>query len=177
MTARATATTTLVVIGAAGSGKSTVAAELAGRLGWPLLEGDDLHPAANVHRMASGHPLRDEDRWPWLRALADRVGAEEEAGHDLVVTCSALKRRYRDLLREGHPSVRFCHLVVDPEELARRLAGRTGHFMPPALLGSQLAELEPLAADEPGIAVAAGGAPGEVAATIVTALAPDHVVR
>ena len=145
--------TTLVVMGVAGSGKTTLARALAAGLGWAYDEGDALHPAENVAKMRSGTPLDDEDRWPWLRRVAAVVGAHEDAGQDAVVACSALKRSYRDLLREGHPSVRFVHVAVDGTELERRLGRRSGHFMPASLLGSQLAALEPLQPDEPGLVV------------------------
>jgi gluconokinase len=144
------ATTSVVVMGVSGSGKTSVAQELTRRLGWAYVEGDELHPAANVAKMAVGTPLDDEDRWPWLREVAAVIGEHEAAGTGLVITCSALKRSYRDLLREGHPSVWFAHVHVDHDVLARRLAARQGHFMPPSLLDSQLATLQPLADDEPG---------------------------
>ena len=146
-------TVTLVVMGVAGSGKSTLAQLLAERLGAGLVEGDDLHPPANVAKMRAGEPLDDQDRRPWLEALARVIGEHEAAGSSTVMTCSALRRSYRDLLREGHPSVRFVHLAVPPEVLRDRLARRTGHFMPASLLDSQLATLEPLEQDEPGIVV------------------------
>ena len=145
--------TTLVVMGVAGSGKTTLARALAADLGWAYDEGDALHPPANVAKMRGGTPLDDEDRWPWLRAVAGLIGGHEEAGDDAVVACSALKRAYRDVLREGHPSVRFVHVAVDGAVLEDRLARRTGHFMPASLLGSQLASLEPLQPDEPGVVV------------------------
>lgn len=146
-------TITLVVMGVAGSGKTTVARALADRLGVDLVEGDDLHPPANVAKMRAGTPLDDEDRRPWLMALARVIGDAEAAGRSTVVTCSALRRSYRDLLREGHPSVRFVHLAVPVEELQERLDRRTGHFMPASLLASQVLALEPLQADEPGVVV------------------------
>jgi gluconokinase len=152
------ATTSIVVMGVSGSGKTSAARELTRQLGWEYIEGDDLHPEANVAKMAAGHPLDDEDRWPWLREIAEVIGEHEAAGTSLVLTCSALKRSYRDLLRDGHPSVWFAHVDVSREVLAERLANRTGHFMPPSLLDSQLATLEPLAEDEPGDVIA-GDAP------------------
>jgi gluconokinase len=143
-------TTSIIVMGVSGSGKTSVAAELTRQLGWEYIEGDDLHPAANVEKMASGHPLDDEDRWPWLRRIAEVIGEHEAAGTSVVITCSALKRAYRDLLRDGHPSVWFAHVHASREVLADRVARRQGHYMPPSLLDSQLATLEPLGADEPG---------------------------
>jgi gluconokinase len=146
-------TLTLVIIGVSGSGKSSLMRHIAARVGWPRAEGDDFHPATNVAKMASGHPLTDEDRWPWLRALAGWIGQREASGENAVLACSALKRAYRDVLREGHPSVRFVHLVVDRGVLERRLADRGGHYMPASLLRSQLDALEDLQPDEPGFAV------------------------
>jgi gluconokinase len=154
------ATTSIVVMGVSGSGKTSAARELTRQLGWEYIEGDDLHPEANVAKMAAGHPLDDDDRWPWLRRIAEVIGEHEAAGTSVVVTCSALKRAYRDLLREGHPSVWFAHVDVPQEVLAERLAQRKGHYMPPSLLDSQLATLERLGDDEPG-AVIDGNAPLE----------------
>src|SRR5919112_431015 len=142
----------LVVMGGWGAGESTVAAGLVERLGWEFAEGDEFHPAANVEKMRSGTPLDDDDRWPWLRTLAAWIGEHEQAGTSVVVTCSALKRSYRDLLREGHPSVWFAHVTADAALLQERLTSRTGHYMPASLLDSQLATLEPLHDDEPGAA-------------------------
>ncbi len=147
--------TIAVVMGVSGVGKTTVAAELARRTGWVSLEGDDLHPEASRRKMAAGQPLSDDDRRPWLRRIAGWIGDQEAAGRSGVVTCSALKRSYRDLLREGHPSVWFVHLVAERDVLAERLRRRRGHYMPASLLASQLAALEPLQPDEPGIAVPA----------------------
>ena len=113
-------------MGVSGSGKSTVAATLVDRLGWEFAEGDDFHPAANVEKMRAGHPLDDEDRWPWLRSLAAWIGEHERAGRSVVVTCSALKRSYRDLLRDGHPSVWFAHVTATPELIRERVEHRTG---------------------------------------------------
>ena len=110
----------------AAPGKSTVAATLVDRLGWEFAEGDDFHPAANVEKMRAGHPLDDEDRWPWLRTLAAWIGEHEQAGRNVVVTCSALKRSYRDLLCDGHPSVWFAHVTADPELIRERIEHRTG---------------------------------------------------
>ena len=113
-------------MGVSGSGKSTVAATLVDRLGWEFAEGDDFHPAANVEKMRAGHPLDDEDRWPWLRSLAAWIGEHERAGRNVVVTCSALKRSYRDLLCDGHPSVWFAHVTADPDLIRERIEHRTG---------------------------------------------------
>jgi gluconokinase len=163
-------TTTLVVMGVSGSGKTTVARLLAERLGWPFAEGDDFHPAANVAKMHAGQPLTDEDRKPWLEALAGWIGDREQDGTDVVLTCSALKRRYRDVLRDGHPSVRFLHVTVDPATLRQRLERRQGHYMPASLLDSQLAALEPLQPDEPGLTCRGDGTPGDVVAHVLDSL-------
>ena len=146
-------TMTVVLMGVSGSGKSTVMARMADRFAWGSAEADDFHPAANVAKMAGGHPLTDEDRWPWLRTLAAWIGEREDSGENAVITCSALRRPYRDFLRQGHPSVRFVYLAVDPEVLKRRMEQRHGHFMPPSLLDSQLDTLEALQPDEPGCIV------------------------
>lgn len=140
--------THVVVMGVSASGKTTLASLLATRLGWPLAEADDFHPATNVAKMASGTPLTDDDRWPWLRTLRDWM--DNIPGPGTVMTCSALKHSYRDLLREASGVVRFIHVVVDPTILAERISVRTGHFMPGTLLPSQLSTLEPLASDEDG---------------------------
>src|SRR3954468_11440272 len=146
-------TTTIVVMGVSGAGKSTVAAELVSRLGWDFAEGDEFHPPENVEKMRTGHALGDEDRWPCLRRLASWIGEHEAAGTSAVVTCSALKRAYRDLLCDGHPSVWFAHVQAEAELIRDRVARRSGHYMPGSLLDSQLATLEPLQDDEPGAVI------------------------
>jgi gluconokinase len=163
-------TTTIVVMGVSGSGKSTVAATLVERLGWEFAEGDDFHPPANVAKMHAGHPLDDDDRWPWLRRLAAWIGEHERAGRNVVVTCSALKRTYRDLLCDGHPSVWFAHVTADAALIRERLEHRTGHYMPASLLDSQLSTLEPLADDEPGAQISGAGSPSSVVAGLLAAL-------
>jgi gluconokinase len=170
-------TTSIVVMGVSGSGKSTVAEGLVERLGWEFAEGDDFHPPANVAKMRSGQPLDDDDRWPWLRLLADWIGERERSGRSVVVTCSALKRSYRDLLRDGHPSVWFAHVTVDADLLRERVAGRTGHYMPVSLLESQLAALEPLQDDEPGASVSGAGAPAAVVDQVLAVLSSERGVR
>lgn len=164
-------TTTVVVMGVSGSGKSTTAEEVVRRLGWDFAEGDDFHPASNVAKMRSGIPLTDDDRWPWLRSLADWIGEHEREGRSAVVTCSALKRSYRDLLREGHPSVWFAHVAEDRDLIRSRIEHRTGHYMPPSLLDSQLDTLEPLQPDEPGMEVSGSGPPDAVADELLADLA------
>lgn len=138
----------LCVMGVSGAGKTVVGTHLAHALGLPFVDGDDLHPPENVRRMAQGTPLTDDDRAGWLAAIASRLGQAQQGGTGLVVACSALKRAYRDRLRESAPHLGFVHLTGDPALIASRMAGRVGHFMPASLLGSQLATLELPAADE-----------------------------
>lgn len=140
-----------VVMGVSGSGKSTVAALLATRTGCALAEGDDFHPSSSVARMAAGRPLDDTLRAPWLAAIAAWLTERAARGECAVVSCSALTRAYRDVLRGAGPDVRMVHLAGSYELVAHRLAARRDHFMPPELLPSQYAALEPLAPDEPGI--------------------------
>jgi len=156
----------VVVMGVSGTGKTTVGRLLAERLGAVFVEGDDLHPAANVERMRAGIPLTDENRTPWLEAVRDAM-----SGTSTVVACSALRRRYRDVLRTAEGRVRFVHLVVAPDELARRLEQRTDHFMPATLLASQLATLEPLESDEDGVDVPVAATIEATADAVMTALA------
>ncbi len=158
----------IVVMGVSGSGKSTVGALLAEALGTPFTDGDDLHPAANVAKMAAGIPLDDADRWPWLAAVGRALAGAGPEG--LVVACSALKRAYRDAIRAEAPTARFVELDSSPELLAARMVQRANHFMPPSLLASQLALLEPLAADEPGVRIPNDVAPAVVVARAVAAL-------
>ena len=169
-------TTTVVVMGVSGTGKTTVAEHLVEQLGWPFAEGDTFHPAANVAKMRDGIPLVDDDRWPWLQALADWIGAREAASENAVVTCSALKRSYRDLLRAGHPSVWFAHVDTSPAVLRERVTRRTGHYMPPSLLDSQLATLERLEPDEPGLTITGEGEADDVAAQVLAALTAERRV-
>jgi gluconokinase len=131
------------VMGVSGSGKSTVAEKLAERLGWSYEDGDKFHPASNVAKMSAGHPLTDEDRWPWLQAIADEIDRVCKAGEHAVIACSALKRSYRDILVHGRDDVRIVYLKGTQELIANRLAQRKGHFMPPGLLASQFKTLEP----------------------------------
>ncbi|HEX7085881.1 MAG TPA: gluconokinase [Vicinamibacterales bacterium] len=133
----------LVIMGVTGAGKTTVGERLAAELGWRFHDADDFHPPENKAKMNAGIPLTDEDRWPWLRALRDVIEQALADGAHAVVTCSALKQAYRDVLAGGLDGVTFVHLTGDPEILARRLASRRGHFMNPALLDSQIATLEP----------------------------------
>jgi gluconokinase len=141
----------LVVMGVSGSGKSTIADKLAARLGWSYEDGDKFHPASNVAKMSAGHPLTDEDRWPWLQAIADEIDRVCKAGGRAVIACSALKRVYRDILVHGRSDVRIVYLDGTEQLIADRLARRKGHFMPAGLLASQFGTLEPPAAEENAI--------------------------
>jgi gluconokinase len=160
-------TLTLVVMGVSGSGKTTVMEALSERLDVVAADGDVFHSAANIAKMRDGIPLTDDDRWPWLRAITRWIGEQERTGRDAIVACSALKRAYRDVLRDGHPSVRFVFLDVPREILEARLKARTGHYMKVSMLRSQLDALEPLAPDEPGFEIAADRPPHVLAEEIV----------
>ncbi|WP_448760493.1 gluconokinase [Actinomyces oricola] len=162
--------THLIIMGVAGCGKTTSAQQLSALLGWPVAEADDFHPQSNVTKMASGVPLTDEDRWPWLSSLRDWMTSRAREGRSTIVTCSALKRSYRDLLAGAEGRVRFVHLQVPPSELKERMEHREGHFMPPSLLPSQLATLEPLDAEEDGVVVDSRPTPELTLAAIVEAL-------
>jgi gluconokinase len=132
----------IVVMGVSGCGKSTVGALLAERLGWAFEDGDGFHPPQNVEKMRAGTPLTDHDRWPWLDAIAARIAVARADGAGVVIACSALKRAYRDRLRDGHADVRFLHLTGEPGLIMARQAARTGHYMPASLIASQFATLE-----------------------------------
>jgi gluconokinase len=140
--------THLVVMGVAGSGKSTIAAALSKQLGWACAEADEFHPQSNIEKMSQGIPLQDEDRWPWLLQIQNWMTEQARAGHCTVLTCSALKRSYRQLLSEAEGRVLFIHLHGEADLISERMQGREGHFMPPTLLPSQLATLEPLSPEE-----------------------------
>ena len=161
----------VVVMGVSATGKSTVGAGVADRLGWDFIEGDDLHPPENVAKMESGEALTDQDRAPWLDRVSDRAQAQAEAGHSSVLTCSALKRAYRDRLRAGVPAMFFLHLAAPHEILEPRMQQRSRHFMPPSLLRSQFDTLEPLDEDEDGVAVDVSGTIDEVVAAAHEAVA------
>jgi gluconokinase len=159
--------TAIVVMGVAGSGKSTAARLLAERLGWPMAEGDDFHSPSNKAKMAASTPLTDEDRKPWLESIRDWI---DKTPGNAVVTCSALRRSYRDILRTARGRVRFLHLHGTPALLSSRIGGRSGHYMPPALLVSQLETLEPLEADEDGTVVDVANSPEEIVELALTQL-------
>ena len=156
----------LVLIGVTGSGKTTVAAILAGRLGWKFEEGDALHPRANIEKMGAGHPLTDADRWPWLERVADWIAERLDAGENGLITCSALKRSYRDFINRRGSGVQFVYLAGSEETIALRLVERRGHFMPPNLLNSQFADLEEPAPDEPAIRIDIGPSAAVIAEEI-----------
>jgi gluconokinase len=143
----------LIVMGVSSSGKSSVAKALAERLGWRFADGDDFHPPANIEKQRAGQPLTDDDRWPWLQAIADEIDRVTADGDRVVVACSALKRVYRDLLLHGRDDVRIVYLDGSKELIARRMAARKNHFMPPTLLDSQFKTLEVPAPDERPIKV------------------------
>lgn len=157
-------------MGVSGVGKSTVALRLADRLGWAMAEGDRFHPQSNIAKMEAGVPLTDDDRAPWLRSIRDWISECAADGRDAVVTCSALKRSYRNLLRESGARVRFVHLNGGRDVIGERLAERSGHFMPPSLLDSQFGDLEPLDSDEAGITVDIADAPERIVEKVLKGL-------
>jgi gluconokinase len=161
----------LVVMGVSGCGKSTLGNELAQRLGMRYVEGDELHPPRNVERMAAGIALTDADRQGWLETIANVLRDARERSQPVVVTCSALKRRYRDVLREGDPLLRIVYLQGDPALLAQRIGARTDHYMPPSLLRSQLDALEPPADGEQPIVVDIGAPTIEQARVVLRHMA------
>jgi gluconokinase len=161
----------IIVFGVSGAGKTTVGRLLAERLGWAFLDADDLHPAANVAKMQRGVPLDDADRWPWLDAVGVWIDARAGEGRASVTACSALKRAYRDRLREGRPQTRFVFLAGSEAEIAARLERRTGHYWPASLLPTQFAALEPPTPDEGAIVVDVGPPPAALVETIIGELA------
>jgi gluconokinase len=166
-------TTHLVVMGVAGSGKSTIAAALSQHLGWACAEADEFHPQANIQKMSQGIPLQDEDRWPWLHQIQNWMTTQATAGKSTVLTCSALKQRYRQLLAQAEGRVLFLHLHGEADLIGQRMQGREGHFMPPSLLPSQLATLEPLSDDElatGSLRLDISKSPEELVSTIVASL-------
>lgn len=166
------ATCHVVVMGVSGSGKTTVARGIAEATGLVFAEADDFHPAANVEKMRSGIPLADGDRWPWLSELARWMAEQAAAGSSTIMACSALRRAYRDVLASGPPAVFFVHLSGDPSLIGARIAGRTGHYMPASLLGSQLATLEPLQPDETGLVIDVALPLDRIVAAAVRAVEP-----
>ena len=150
-----------------------MAALLSERLQWPFMEGDSLHPAENVAKMEAGNPLTDGDRWPWLDHVADWIEGQLDAGQDGIITCSALKRSYRDVLDRRGSGVTFVYLAGQRRTLEDRMQGRTGHFMPPAMLVSQLETLEEPEPDEPAIRVAIEQSPDQIADEVIAGLDLD----
>lgn len=157
-------------MGVSGSGKTTIGAMLAGRLHWAYADADGFHPAANVEKMRLGIALSDDDRWPWLQSIGAWIDMRAAAGEPAVVTCSALRRSYRDFLRRGRPQVRLIYLAADKELIARRLAARHGHFFPASLLESQFRDLEPPQPGEHPLTVQAAGAPAGIVTEILAAV-------
>lgn len=160
----------VIVMGVSGSGKSTVARGIAEHNQWQFAEGDDFHTRANIDKMAAGYPLTDTDRWPWLESIGSWIVDQANEGCNAVISCSALRRVYRDLLRDHRPSIRFCHLTVAPDVVSARIAGRRGHYMLSALAASQIATLEDLQPDEPGVEVPAAKSPQDVINDALVAL-------
>ena len=165
--------TAIVLMGVSGCGKSTIGVRLARKLDRDFLEGDTFHPAANVEKMSRGVPLDDDDRRPWLVAIADTIDAARKSGRKVVVTCSALKRSYRKILADGHEDVAFVFLKGSQDLIAQRLAGRAGHFMPPKLLDSQFAALEEPAASEGSIVMTIEHTPDQIVDAIAATFAAD----
>ena len=160
----------LVVMGVSGSGKTTIAALLAGRLGWEFVDGDDFHPPTNVHKMHGGTPLTDEDRWPWLATVAAWIDASRAIGRHGVLACSALKRSYRDVLVGDRADVRLVYLRGDKDLVASRQSARHAHFMPPALVDSQFGTLEEPGADERPLTVSVAPRPHSIVDAIMEGL-------
>lgn len=155
-------------MGVSGSGKSTIAEGVAQRAGWTFAEADEFHSAENIAKMEAGTPLTDEDRWPWLDALNAWLREQDSLGRSTVITCSALRRPYRDRLREGLDALHFVHLDGPMEVIRERMAGRSGHFMPPELLQSQVDTLEPLDADESGLVLDIRSTPEQLVDQAIT---------
>lgn len=164
----------VVVMGVSGCGKSSVGRAIAEASGWQFIEGDDLHPAANRAKMTSGTPLDDADRWPWLDAIADAARTAEAQATSVVVACSALKRSYRERLARAGDAVTFVHLDGDRDTILRRMQARADHFMPPALLDSQLATLQPPTAGERAIRIAITAPVAEIARQAIQLLEETH---
>ena len=163
----------VVTMGVCGTGKTSVGQIVASRMGWTFIEGDDLHPATSREKMASGTPLTDDDRWPWLDSIAEAMRTIHAAGGSAVVACSALRQVYRDRLRLSGAEIIFLHLTGDPSLIRQRMENRRGHFMPPGLLDSQLATLEDARPDEPLFEINVAGSVEEIAEAVVRSLSGD----
>jgi len=166
----------LIVMGVSGSGKSTIADTLGQRLGWIVEDGDEFHPPSNVQKMSAGVPLTDDDRWPWLRAIAAEIERRRAESINIIIACSALKRAYRDVLVQGHRDIRIVYLRGAKDLIADRLKARKGHFMPPGLLDSQFMTLEEPTADEHPFIVDIDAPVGDIADRIVTLLHEESVL-
>ncbi len=160
----------IVLMGVSGSGKSTIGVALSQKLGWPYADADEFHPAANVAKMSAGQPLTDEDRWPWLAAIAAHIDIARAEGRHAIVSCSALKRVYRDILIGARDDVRLVLLDGTKEEIFARMRARKDHFMPLALLDSQFATLERPGVDERPVVVSIDGTPEKIADAIIAGL-------
>lgn len=167
----------LIMMGVSGSGKSTIADKLAERIGWRSVDGDKFHPASNIAKMSAGHPLTDEDRWPWLRAIAAEIDRGCKAGEPAVIACSALKRSYREILVHGRDNARIIYLEGSKQLIAERLAKRRGHFMPPGLLDSQFKTLEPPDESENTVTVSIDATPDDIVNDIIRQLGLTTIDR
>jgi carbohydrate kinase (thermoresistant glucokinase family) len=164
----------LVVMGVAGSGKSTIGEALSQRLGWRYADGDSFHPPVNVAKMSAGQPLTDEDRWPWLKAIAAEIERCRQEGQHIIIACSALKKAYRDILVHSRDDIRMVYLNGSHDLVADRIGHRKGHFMPPGLLDSQFAALEPPSPDERPIIVSIDASVEVIVEHILQQLQPDQ---
>ena len=164
----------LVIMGVSGSGKSTIANALGRQLGWVVEDADQFHPKSNVKKMSAGIPLTDDDRWPWLHAIAAEIARKRASGTSVIIACSALKRAYRDSLVQGHDDTRIVYLRGRKELIAERLAARKNHFMPPGLLDSQFRTLEEPSEDEHPLVVDIDATVDDIAERIVALLAQDR---
>jgi carbohydrate kinase (thermoresistant glucokinase family) len=164
----------LIIMGVSGSGKSTIATALGQRLGWIVEDADQFHPESNVKKMSAGIPLTDDDRWPWLQAIADEIARKRASGTSVIVACSALKRAYRDVLVQGHHDTRIVYLRGRKDLIAERLAARKNHFMPPGLLDSQFRTLEEPSDDEHPLVVDIDASVDQIADRVVALLEQDR---
>jgi gluconokinase len=167
----------LIIAGPSGSGKTTIGTLLAERLHWPFADADSFHPPANIEKMRRGEPLTDADRWPWLHAISAWADERNAAGESAVVTCSALRRAYRTALLEGHPDTRLVYLLTDRGTLRQRLAGRHGHFFPPGLLDSQLADQEVPRGEPDVLVITPQAEPADTVTEIISQVWPSGPPR